>query len=294
MNPNYRILMWLQLLLLLPAGLAVKHKKVLSDPNLHVKRLVRTVNTNGYQRTEGGHVGRWLLHVMDGEHFACGASYYKPLYVLTSANCMHRYRKKLNTMSVEFVNPDMDVASKYAMIESVNVPKKYRYPDNYMDIAVIKLRQSLHDDSQQPFVQLCKNPLRTYETLTVVACGVDPTESFDRTSTEDIAVMHTTECQPQYARHKLRISETIACAREFNSGRYRMYEFGCPVTSGVDELCGIVAWGPQFHGAHPGLITDIYQVKPFIVKVVSGILGDSRGLLKRSRRMRSKRGRQLG
>ncbi|XP_034660993.1 seminase-like [Drosophila subobscura] len=292
MQPKYRNFLHLQLLLsllllLLPFALTAKPKAIAANPDLHVKPAVRTVSTNGYRLTEGGHVGRWLLHILIGNRFACGASYYSPLFVLTSASCLHRHRKRLDTARVELVGPDLDDSSNYALIESVNVPKGYRYPDNYMDIAVVKLRRSLQE-GEQHFVTLCQQPLRSYEKLTVVACGVDPTDSTDRTSTEDVALMEKRDCQPMYEKHRLRISETIACAREFNRGRYRMYEFGCPVTAAGDQLCGIVAWGPQIGGAHPGLFTDIYQVKGFISRVVKGMQNDSRRLERRTRRRRPK------
>ncbi|EDW33976.1 GL22003 [Drosophila persimilis] len=288
MNPIYRRFLCLQLLLLLARGLAVKPKAVaVSDSNLHVRPAVRTVNTNGFQLTEGGDVGYWLVHIMNGQRFICGASYYSALYVLTSANCMYRYRKSLNTISVEYVNPRMDQENKIAHIESVSVPKNYQYPDNYMDIAVVKLRRNLTGSPDT--VRLCSQPLRRYPKFTAVACGVDPGGSFDRTATDDVAIMPKRFCQPLYNKDKLRISETIACVREWNNYRYRMYEFGCPVTAGNNELCGIVAWGPQFESEHPGLFTDIYQVKGFILKVVRGVYVDSRQLSKRTRRIRPKK-----
>jgi len=34
---------------------------------LHARPPVKTVNNNGLRSTEGGHVGAWLLRIMDGE-----------------------------------------------------------------------------------------------------------------------------------------------------------------------------------------------------------------------------------
>ncbi|EDW84116.1 uncharacterized protein Dwil_GK13317 [Drosophila willistoni] len=233
-----------------------------SANNLHIKSAVRTVDTEGYQLTEGtAHVGPWLLRILDGERFACGGVYYAPLWVITSANCMYLYRSRLNQLSVEYVTPRSGESKNYALIDSVVVPKMFRQYSNFMDIAMVKLLNPIERDGD--FAKLCSKPLREHPQLAVVACGAGPDEEL---RTEQISLMKKMECENEYG--KLRLTETIACGHEFNRPRECMFEFGCPVTS-QDKVCAIVAYGPECSkpGA-PGLFTDIYQVRHFILNAV--------------------------
>ncbi|XP_068153951.1 seminase [Drosophila tropicalis] len=230
--------------------------------NLRTKSAVKTVETEGYQLTEGtSHVGPWLLRILDGERFACGGVYFAPLWVITSANCMYLFRRRLNQLSVEYLTPRSGESKNYALIDTVVVSKMFRQYSNYMDVAMLKLLNPIERDGD--FAKLCSKPLREHPKLAVVACGAGPDEAL---RTEQISLMNKMECENEYGR--LRLTETIACAHEFNRPRECMFEFGCPVTA-HDEVCGIVAYGPECSKAGaPGLFTDIYQVRHFILKVV--------------------------
>ncbi|XP_036675587.2 seminase [Drosophila suzukii] len=258
-------------LLLANIEIAISSRWNSSASYLHARPPVRTVNNNGLRLTEGGHVGAWLLRIIDGDRFVCGASYYSALYALTSANCLHSHRSKLETLSVEFLTPDPQQedqedsdARSFALIRTVFTSKEWRWPETYMDVAVIKLSHRLRGNLKD-FVKLCTKPLSSYNILSVVSCGAGPTEDV---KTEGVTVLNRLDCESQYG--SVILGETVACAKESKRKPGCMFSPGCPVTAG-DQLCGIVAWGPACkRPGMPGIFTDIHQVQKFILKAIIG------------------------
>ncbi|XP_017052835.1 seminase [Drosophila ficusphila] len=252
-------------LLLANIKIASSHWWNSSANYLHARSPVRTVNNNGIRMTEGGHVDLWLLRIMNGDEFVCGASYFSALYALTSSNCMHAHKSMLRSLSVEFLmeqnNQESAGESSVAGIQAVFVSKEWSWPETYMDVAVLKLTNRLRGNH---FAKLCSKPLSSHSSLSVVACG-GPTENI---RSEGITVLNRMNCESNYGR--VILGETIACAKEFKKSPGCMFDPGCPVSSG-QELCGIVAWGPACkRGGLPGIFTDIHQVRKFILKVTSG------------------------
>lgn len=153
-----REILWLPLIL---AQVAAFDRWNSTAYNLKIGPAVRTMEMAGYQFTQGARVGSWILRIMKGNDFACGASYISALYALTSANCMHIYRSELSALKVEFVMPDQDDQERsFALVSSVYVPGQWQYGDTYMDVAVIKLSNSLRGNLED-FVRLCRKPCPT-------------------------------------------------------------------------------------------------------------------------------------
>ncbi|XP_016950914.1 seminase [Drosophila biarmipes] len=238
---------------------------------LHARPPVKTVNNNGLRTTEGGHVGSWLLRIMDGDKFVCGASYYSALYALSSANCLHSQRSRLPSLSVEFLTPDLQQedqedsdARSFALIRKVVTSNEWRWPETFMDVAVVKLSHRLRGNLKD-FVKLCTKPLSSYHVLSVVSCGAGLTEDV---KTEGVTVLNRLDCESQYG--SVILGETVACAKESKTMPGCMFSPGCPVTAG-DELCGIVAWGPACkRRGMPGIFTDVHQVQGFISRAITG------------------------
>lgn len=130
-----------------------------------------TIYSNGFQMTEGGNVESWILRIMDGGTFACGASYYSPRVALTSDICIHTYRKRLSELRLKFLSPDEEDPVNEVRILTVYVSQDWRWTENYMDIAVVKLSNLLRDHFKNS-VQLCRKPLSSHHRLTIVGCGV--------------------------------------------------------------------------------------------------------------------------
>ncbi|XP_016988939.1 seminase [Drosophila rhopaloa] len=230
---------------------------------LHAKPPVTTENNNGMRLTEGGQVGPWVLRIMDGNEFACGAAYFSALYALTSANCMHSHRSKLKALSVEFLDSKQNYREdSFALIHTVFVPKEWRFPETLMDVAVVKLSNRLRGNFHK-FVKLWSKPLSTNNSISVVAC-----ESAENVRIEGLTMLNRMDCESQYG--SLILDQTLVCAKQFKRTSACMFSPGCPVTSG-DQLCGIVAWGPACKKpGMPGIFTDIHQVSRFIHRAISG------------------------
>ncbi|KAH8279018.1 hypothetical protein KR018_012570, partial [Drosophila ironensis] len=242
---------------------------------LQVVSVLRTVKVDTFEKTEGGQVNSWLLQIMDGETFACGAAYYKSKFALTSANCLDKFRHRLDNLVVRFTapgegqdSPGNDHAREVG-IRFVFVSQDWRRNRNYMDVAVLKLSNRLRGNFHN-FVQLCSKPLSSLERLTVVACAAGPEVVL---RTEQVQILGRLECEQQYGDYVL--DETLACAKEMVPGPDCMFEPGCPVTSrGGTELCGIVAVGPACHKnkseSLPGIFTDVRGVRAFIFRAMRG------------------------
>lgn len=221
-----------------------------------VKPSIVTLNTNGYELTNNAYVGAWLLRIMKGDKFACGASYYSEFHAISSASCMHKYKEDLDNLSVEFMS-----GNEFSLIQAVYVSKHYKWPSNYMDIAVLKLVYPMRG-YHSAFVKLCSKSPQSYAKLTVVGCGSEKQE----VTTQQVSHLNKMECSEDY--NTISLSETVICTHAFNHAEECVYDFGCPVTVG-DELCGVVAYGPACNDTGlPGLITDIFAVKKFIKQAI--------------------------
>ncbi|KAH8247313.1 hypothetical protein KR038_002228, partial [Drosophila bunnanda] len=247
----------LKLILCLPLILA--NGGLATGNLLLVRSPVKTMDIDGFHIIKGGHVGSWVLRIMKDTEFACGASHISALYGVTSANCLQPYRSNLSSLRVQLIEEEQDEPS-FARVSTIFVSKDWRWPDTYMDLAVIKMSNRL-GGSREKFVRLCSKPLAANDRLELVACGKE-------VRVESISVLDRMECDSQY--ENLILRETVACGQEFTKTKACMFEAGCPVTAG-EELCGIVAWAPSTcQRKRPGIFTDLYQARHFIKKVISG------------------------
>ncbi|KAH8268120.1 hypothetical protein KR026_000143, partial [Drosophila bipectinata] len=225
------------------------------------KHSVKTIYNNGFQMTEGGNVESWILRIMNGDTFACGASYYSPRIALTSANCIHAYRHRLAELNIKFSSTNEEDPEDEVRILTVYVSKDWRWTENYMDIAVVKLSHHLREHFKN-FVQLCRKPLDSHHRLMVVGCDIGPDEDL---RSEQIEILGRMECEDRYGNFVL--GETLACAKELIRSPGCMFDAGCPVISD-SQLCGIVSSGPACKSGLPGLFTDVYEVRRFISNAV--------------------------
>ncbi|ALC45700.1 CG34130, partial [Drosophila busckii] len=206
----------------------------------------------------------WLIRIMSGKKFACGGAYYSREFVLTSASCMHAYKDILNDLIVEFFNSDAD-ENEFSIISNMYVPKKYVFPGNNMDIAVIKLLTPMPDENYD-YVTLCKKPLLDYAKVTVVACGT----SKSKVTLHQSQLLNQNQCQSHF-NDEVR-PKTIGCTKQRRKDQRSKFRtcarnFGCPILTSENELCGIVVAGPECNNPRlPSFFTDIYQVKSFIEK----------------------------
>ncbi|KAH8307874.1 hypothetical protein KR059_001270, partial [Drosophila kikkawai] len=227
----------------------------LAAGSLQVQSPVRTNNIGRFRRTTGGHVSPWVLRIMKGNDFVCGAAYISALYAVTSANCLHRYRLDLSALRVQLLKEEPE-EPPFVGVSAIYVPKMWQ--STHMDVAVVQLSARL-SGSRVDFVRLCSKPMSLNDTVEVVACGKE-------VQVATISIMDTKECASQYENL---LSITVACGQEFTRTETCMFEAGCPVSAG-EELCGIVAGSPSTcQKKLPGILTDLYRAREFVQKVIS-------------------------
>ncbi|XP_068152696.1 seminase [Drosophila tropicalis] len=221
----------------------------------------------------GNNYGGWLLYIKNNNDasIVCGASYYSPLLVITSANCIHPYTYDVN-MSVEPTAKSKDSEDYFGLIDTVYFPPGFKYLDQYMDIALIRLSKPIKGKLLE-FISLCNHPLPDDTTLMSVGWGFDSMDvqpmSLEPTNSS-VVVQNVEKCLATYTNS---ISPaTIFCATQPADKRNCRYDGGCPVVYKT-KLCGIVSWGPLCRDtSFPSLYTNITTMRKWIEEIEAKVL----------------------
>ncbi|KPU80851.1 uncharacterized protein Dana_GF26892 [Drosophila ananassae] len=233
---------------------------------------------NGPEQNTGQNYGGWLMRIVnvDGSSI-CGAAYYSPLLLITSANCIHPYRYSLEGTSVEPTAFLSNCENIFGLIDTVYTPEEFKYLGQYMDIAVIRLKRPIQGKLTE-FIRLCSTPIKTGMKMTAYAWGFDSLNIVVQTSDArngSVTVEDPKECNKKY-RNLYKVSKTSFCVTHPKKPTDCRYDGGAPLTYGT-ELCGVVSHGPLCSDtSQPGIYTDINLVAKFIKdvekKIASGKL----------------------
>ncbi|KAH8363010.1 hypothetical protein KR084_004420, partial [Drosophila pseudotakahashii] len=193
----------------------------------------------------------------------CGASYYSPYLLITSATCIQPYRYDLLGTSVEPAFDDVDLVGT---IDHVYIPKHFSYFKSYEDIAIIRLEEPISSYKAE-FIKLCNRTIKDNMKMTAYAWGIDShyvgLETSD-TKTAIVPVENRKKCVAQFRGLDFDVSTTAFCVTHPKNPRKCRYDGGCPLTYGR-ELCGVVSHGPMCsYPTQPGIYTDINKVAWFI------------------------------
>ncbi|XP_016988935.1 seminase-like [Drosophila rhopaloa] len=232
----------------------------------------------GPQYNTGRNFGGWLFQVQHtSASVICGASYYSPLLMIASANCIHPHRYDLEGTSVEPTFTEEDI---YGLIDTVYTPNEFQQFHLYMDIAVILLQSPIKGKTTE-FIKLCSKPIKPGMWTTVYAWGFDSMHMGAQTTNTKSGIVPVEDvetCRKKLRTTDTRLSSTSFCVTHPKNARKCLYDGGAPLTYGT-ELCGVVSYGPVCTNAgHPGVYTDINKVADFIEDIEYAI---KIGLLKR-------------
>lgn len=226
----------------------------------------------GVQSNTGPNFGGWLLRILNGDgNFACGAAYYAPLLVITSANCIYPYRNSLEGATVEGTAFSECDRENYADIDTIQFPEKFIYQKLYMDVAVVRLRDPVRGRLTE-FIRLCSVKVQPKMQMVVFGWGFDNTEveipsSDPRNVT--VTIISIKECRQKFKSPK--IASTSICARQPKNPKQCLYDGGSPLIYGR-ELCGVVSFGSHcIDTSRPGMYTNIRRVKRFITETEESI-----------------------
>ncbi|KAH8268124.1 hypothetical protein KR026_000139 [Drosophila bipectinata] len=231
----------------------------------------------GPDENTGHNYGGWLMRVVNADGTSiCGASYYAPLLLITSANCIHPYRYSLEGTSVEPTAFQNTCENIFGLIDTVYTPDEFQYLDQYMDIAVIRLRRPIKGKLTE-FIRLCSTPITVGMEMTAYAWGFDSLSLILQASDPrngSVTVLDPKYCNKMYD-NLFRVSKTSFCVKHPKKRSNCRYDGGAPLTYGA-ELCGVVSHGPLCSDtSQPGIYTDINLVSDFIrdveCKIASGI-----------------------
>ncbi|XP_052835759.1 seminase-like [Drosophila gunungcola] len=225
----------------------------------------------GPQYNTGNNFGGWLFRVQHSrQSVICGASYYSPLLMIVSANCIHPYRYDLEGTSVE---PTFTEENIYGLIDTVYTPHEFKPQKLFMDIALIRLQNPMKGRTTE-FIKLCSTSFRSGMWVTVYAWGFDSMHvGAQNTSTKSglVPVEDIKVCRKRLANTDTRLSSSSICVTNPKNSKKCLYDGGAPLTYGT-ELCGVVSHGPLCSNAgHPGVFTNINKVKSFIQNIEDGV-----------------------
>ncbi|XP_017846175.1 seminase [Drosophila busckii] len=263
-----RLLLIAFLICLMPTAWTKIYKGYISKRTKVQKRFWGGMDTN-----TGANFGGWLLRIMNSDGtFACGASYYAPMLVLTSANCIRPYRNSLDGVSVEGTAIYGEERDNYALIDTIYMPESFKPRQTDMDIAVVRLMRPIKGRLTE-FIKLCETYPLTGMRMTAFAWGYD---SFDvqppshLTKKGDVLVENFAECRRKF-KGMLDLTLTSICVTEPKDPRLCLYDGGSPLIY-KDELCGIVSYGSGCSNTSiPGVYTNIMEVKKYIFSIQKGI-----------------------
>ncbi|KAH8268122.1 hypothetical protein KR026_000141, partial [Drosophila bipectinata] len=235
-------------------------------------------NWGGPASNTGDNYGGWLMRIVNSDASTiCGAAYYAPILLIASANCIEPHRYSLEGASVEPTAMQENDQNIFGVIDTVYTPEDFRYLNQYMDVAVIRLRNPIKGKLTE-FIQLCNVPIKTGMEMTAYAWGFDsinivPLSSDPRNGT--VTVEDPKSCDKKYG-GRFRLSNTSFCVTHPKNPADCRYDSGSPLTYG-NRLCGIVSYGPLCSDTtQPGVYTDINKVQAFILdiekKIKSGFL----------------------
>lgn len=212
------------------------------------------------------------MRILNGDgNFACGAAYYAPLLVITSANCIYPYRNSLEGATVEGTAFSECDRENYADIDTIQFPEKFIYQKLYMDVAVVRLRDPVRGRLTE-FIRLCSVKVQPKMQMVVFGWGFDNTEveipsSDPRNVT--VTIISIKECRQKFKSPK--IASTSICARQPKNPKQCLYDGGSPLIYGR-ELCGVVSFGSHcIDTSRPGMYTNIRRVKRFITETEESI-----------------------
>jgi len=214
----------------------------------------------------GNNFGGWLFyvsHVQEG--LICGASYYSPLLMIASGNCIDPYRYDVEGTGVV---PTFNDENVEGLIDTVYTHPKFRYSKLYMDIALIRLQDPVGGKTTE-FIKLCNKTIKPGMVMTSYGWGFDSMElkmSLDLKN-GSVPVEDIKSCSKKFQNNGIRLSSTSFCVTHPRDPRKCRYDGGCPLTYG-NELCGVVSFGPLCkYPSQPGIYTDINKVTKYIEQV---------------------------
>ncbi|EDV53559.1 seminase [Drosophila erecta] len=229
----------------------------------------------GVESNTGPNFGGWLLRILNADgNFICGAAYYAPVIVITSANCIYPYSQSLEGVTVEgsaFSECDRE---NVADIETVKFPAKFIYQKLYMDVAVVRLREPVKGRLTE-FIRLCTVKVQPKMQMVVFGWGFDNMEmhmpsSDPRNAT--VTIISAKECKRTF-KSGLRLSSTSICASQPKNPRQCLYDGGSPLIY-KKQLCGVVSFGSYCGDTSiPGMYTNIRRVRKFITDAEKSING---------------------
>ncbi|KAH8278646.1 hypothetical protein KR018_006510, partial [Drosophila ironensis] len=235
-----------------------------------------TVRTPRWRRTWGGpntntgnNFGGWLLRIVNADSSSiCGASYFSPLLVIASGNCIHPYRYSLEGTSVEPTATMVTDENVFGLIDIVYTPSDFRYLKQNMDVAVIRLKKPIKGKLTE-FIKLCTKPINVGMTMTAYAWGFDSINVASLSAEPrngSVTVESSKKCATKFGKD-FRLPETSFCVTHPKEPSQCRYDGGCPLTYN-NELCGIVSHGPLCADtSQPGIYTNVNKVAAFILEV---------------------------
>jgi len=234
----------------------------------------------GPKYNTGTGFGGWLFRIHHGSAGPiCGASYYAPYIMLTSANCIHEHRYDLDGTVVQptYTHQPYDV-----YVDTIHTPPYFTHYGTFQDLAVVRLMETVQGRTTE-FIKLCNRTIKDNMQMTSYGWGFD-SAGLQTSDTRSfvVPVENIQSCRNKLSKTNIRLSSTTFCVTHPRDPRKCRYDGGAPLTYGT-ELCGVASYGPLCkYTNQPGIYTDINKMTKFIedtaYKIKNGLLNrETRG-----------------
>ncbi|XP_064554832.1 trypsin iota-like [Drosophila montana] len=222
----------------------------------------------------GDNLGGWLVRVRSGgaDTLSCGGSYYGPILVISSANCIHPFRYQLDDASVVTTANAEDEDYSFALVDTVYSPEEFVEYRTNMDIALVRLDTPLKGTMTE-FIRLTNTWATSATVFSTFGWGFDSLDVQPATDeprmVENSMFVGLATCKKRFQAGF--VADTIMCATLPRDMFDCIYDGGSPLVA-QNELFGIASVGSTCRNtSNPGIYTNLMLLKPFINKIERGI-----------------------
>lgn len=225
-----------------------------------VKEDGRIVNGQAIDISQAAHTVQ--LKLLYGGLF-CGGTLVAPQYVVTAAHCF-------DTQSAEYTrvvagattNPG---TGQERRVIGIMKPQGYTSTNMNNDIAILKLESPMILGSTVKTVPLCSQPLAPGSPLLITGWGSMQTGGYNSDYLRGIVIPSIShdQCVTSHRNTRTPVTNAMFCAHGPSKDSCQGDSGGPAVYNG--QLCGVVSWGVGCAAGHPGVYTDVYALRSFIV-----------------------------
>ncbi|XP_064554831.1 seminase-like [Drosophila montana] len=217
----------------------------------------------------GDNFGGWLVRVRSGgtDTLSCCGSYYSPLLVISSANCINPFRYQLDEANVVSTANAEDEDYNFSRVDTVYFPDDFTALKTNVDISVVRLNSPLKG-SMTEFIKLAPVMPSLDDTYLTFGWGFDSLEvqpPSDEPRKTELTFTPLDTCKTKIQTGF--VSDTVVCAKMPEDSFECIYDGGSPVVW-KNQLVAVASVGFTCRNTSlPGIYTSVIKLTPYIKNI---------------------------